>query len=99
MGKKLISLILTAVMMISLIPVVAVAEEYSVETLLYSENFESYTVGTKPQMDVYESTSSIAVATVGSTKALHIKNINGILSIKFLLNKIPFLFFISNVKF
>ena len=78
MRKKLISLILTAVMMISLIPVVAVAEEYSVETLLYSENFESYTVGTKPQMDVYESTSSIAVAAVGSTKALHIKNINGI---------------------
>ena len=45
--------------------------------MLYSEDFESYETGTKPKMDVYESTGSIKVETVGAAKALHIQNING----------------------
>ena len=77
MTKKIISLILSVVMMVSLVPSTVMAASYSVETLLYAEDFESYEVGAKPQMDVYESTSNIAVAKIGATKALHIKNING----------------------
>ena len=76
MAKKLISFLLTATMMTSIIPSVATAEEYSVKTLLYSDDFESYNVGDEPLMDIYESAGDIAIAKVGTTKALHIKNVN-----------------------
>lgn len=78
MIKKLICLLLAFVTSVHILPVIAAEEEYTVKTLIYSEDFESYQKGTKPEMDIYESAGSIFVDTVGAAKVLHIKNINAI---------------------
>ncbi|MBR1969499.1 MAG: Ig-like domain-containing protein [Clostridia bacterium] len=78
MKKRVLSLLLSLTFLLTSFTIVPFAEEDIIRATLYSENFERYNVGDKPDMEVYDSLGKIYVDTIGASKVLHIENVNGL---------------------
>ena len=78
--KKIISSILSFCMAASLVPTMSVtAEEYDVQSVIISDDFENYTAGATPDnMAVIGNSDNVYVDTVGVSKRLWLKNENDI---------------------
>lgn len=78
MTKRILSIILVIVLFSTMFSSVVLAEEHLFKVLLFSENFEGYEIGEKPDMNIYDSSGSVFVDTIGASKVLNIRNVNAI---------------------
>ena len=80
--KRIISSVLAFAMAISIVPVATFAAE-TVNTTLYSDDFESYEINTKPEdITINGDSDSVYVDTVGTSKRLWLKNSSDIKSLE-----------------
>lgn len=61
-----------------MLPATSLADDNLIKALIYSDDFEFYEEGEKPNLDTYDSAGEIFVDKIGTSKVLHIKNINGV---------------------